>query len=212
MFELEYKGGNTVVIATKKTTIVSDPNREVFGLKPVPVKGVVELLTEDRFRVDDTEAHLVIDMPGEYEVGDFTIKGVATRRHLDAEDSPKLANAYRIETEDIRMALLGNVEAKMDETILESLGVVDILVLPVGGGGYTLDATAAAAFVRQIEPKVVVPVHYAENGLSYEVPQTELEVFTKELGAPVEEPVAKLKYKAASSLPAALTVVPVSRT
>lgn len=38
MFDIEYKGGNTVVIATKKATLVLDPNQAVVGLKPLVVK------------------------------------------------------------------------------------------------------------------------------------------------------------------------------
>ena len=90
--------------------------------------------------------------------------------------------------------------------------MVDILVIPVGGGGYTLDATSAATIVRQIEPKAVIPIHYADTGVSYEVPQDTLDTFTKELGAPVEEPVAKYKVKSGASIPQVLTVVPLSRS
>ena len=109
------------------------------------------------------------------------------------------------------MAFLGNIDGKLSEEQYETLGVIDILVLPVGGSGYTLDATSATTIVRAIEPKVVVPVHYAESGINYEVPQDSLETFTKELGAPVEQ-VSKLKVKSVSGLPAALTVVQVTRS
>jgi L-ascorbate metabolism protein UlaG (beta-lactamase superfamily) len=112
---------------------------------------------------------------------------------------------------DVRVAVLGNIDPKLSEDQLEGIGVIDILILPVGGGGYTLDATSAASLVRQIDPKVVIPVHYADDALKYEVPQDTLETFVKELGAPVET-AARYKVKAASSLPATLTVVEVTRS
>ena len=59
---------------------------------------------------------------------------------------------YRIEAGDIRAALLGNIYEKLDEDQLEALGVIDVLIIPVGGNGYTLDPTGAAKLVRQIEP------------------------------------------------------------
>ena len=65
--------------------------------------------------------------------------------------------------------------------------------------------------VRQVEPKVVIPVHYADEVAHYEVPQDTAETFTKELGAPVES-VAKYKIKSAQSLPEALTVVQLARS
>ena len=82
----------------------------------------------------------------------------------------------------------------------------------MGGNGYTLDASHAATIARQIEPKVVIPVHYADAALRYEVPQNELEEFTKELGAPVEDAGTKYKVKSATSLPQVLTVVTVGRS
>jgi len=211
MFELEYKGGNAVVLSTKKSTLVVDPKLSVVGLKDLKVKEQIEVVTENRFRVDDGEARVTIDGPGEYEVADFTIRGIAATRHIDTPEQEQLSTMYRIECSDVRVAVLGNVQAKLSEEQYESLGVVDVLVLPVGGGGYTLDATSATSIVRSIEPKVVVPVHYDGPGLTYEVPQDILETFTKELGAPVET-VPKLKVKTASVLPQALTVMVVERS
>lgn len=211
MFEIEYKGANTVVIATKKATIVADPKLSLVGLKDASVKDAIELATEPRFALQSDDARLVIEGPGEYGVADFDIKGVAAQRHLDTENDPKISTMYRIEANDIRVALIGNIYEKLDDEQLEELGVVDILILPVGGNGYTLDATGAATITRQIDPKVVIPVHYADSALKYEVNQDPLEIFTKELGAEVEE-TAKYKLKGTSSLPQVLTVVNVTRS
>jgi len=212
MFDIEYKGGNGVVIATKKTTAVIDPKLSLVGLKDRSVKGAVEITTEPRFAVNGEEATLVIEGPGDYEIGDFSIHGVSAWRHIDTEANEKIATIYRLEVGEARIALLGNIAPKLSEDQLEEIGVVDILILPVGGGGYTLDATSAAALVRQIDPKVVIPVHFADSGLSYEVPQDTFETFTKELGAPVEVAGAKYKLKSAASLPAALTVFQIERS
>jgi L-ascorbate metabolism protein UlaG (beta-lactamase superfamily) len=211
MFEVEYKGANAVVLSTKNTTAIFDPKLSIVGLKDLSVKNVVEIATEDRFAIRSEDARLVIEGPGDYEIGDFSIKGLSAVRHIDAEEAEKIATMYRVEVADISVAVLGNVSAKMNEDQLEGLGVVDILVIPIGGGGYTLDATSATTIVRQIEPKVVIPVHYSDDAIRYEVPQDSLETFTKELGAPVET-MAKYKVKSAAALPAALTVVELART
>jgi L-ascorbate metabolism protein UlaG (beta-lactamase superfamily) len=130
---------------------------------------------------------------------------------LDTSADEKVSTVYRVEVGDARIALVGNISPKLDEDQLEALGLIDILILPVGGGGYTLDATSAAGLVRQIDPKVVIPVHYADDGLKYEVPQDTLETFVKELGAPVEI-TAKYKVKSAALLPVVLTVVEITRS
>ncbi len=210
MLDIEYKGANGLILATKGTAVVVDPKLSVVGLKDLKVDNAVELATEGRFLVDTGETRLVIEGPGEYEIGDFSIYGTAASRHLDTSDDEKRSTIYRLEVGEIRIALLGNIAPKLTEDQLEALGVVDLLILPVGGGGYTLDATSAAVITRQIDPKVVIPVHYADPAVQYEVPQDALEVFTKELGAPVET-TSKYKVKSAASLPATLTVVEVSR-
>lgn len=211
MFDIEYKGGNGLVITTKKNIMVVDPNLSVVGLKNIPTKDAVEVVTEARLAVNDPAAKIIIEGPGEYEIGDFSISGTATTRHIDTEADESIATIYRIEVGEVRIALLGNIAAKLSEDQLEAIGIVDILIIPIGGGGYTLDASSAATLVRSIDPKVVIPVHYSDSGLKYEVPQENLEVFTKELGAPVEV-VSKYKVKSASALPAILTLVEVSRT
>ncbi len=211
MFEIEYKGANCIVVSSKKASIVIDPKLTLVGLKDVSSKGAIEMATEARFAVNSEDARLVIEGPGEYGIADFDIRGVAAQRHLDTEADPKISTMYRFEAGDIRLAVIGNIYEKLSEEQLEELGVVDILVLPVGGNGYTLDATAAASVARQVDPKVVVPVHYADPALKYEVPQADVETFTAELGAPVEE-LSKLKIKGPSALPQVLTVYKLARS
>lgn len=212
MFDIEYKGGNTVVISTKKSTLITDPKQSLIGLKDLRPKDGVELSTEARFALNDDEARLHIEGPGEYEVGDFSIRGTAATRHIDTEASAQLSTIYRIEVGDTRIALLGNIAPSLSEDQLEVLGVVDILILPVGGGGYTLDATSAAMLARQIEPRVVIPIHYTDSLLKYEVPQEPLETFIKEYGAPVETVTGKYKVKSSAALPQTLTVIEIPRS
>lgn len=211
MFDIEYKGGNGVIISTKKLNAVIDPKLSLVGLKDLSVKDALEIATEARFATGGRDMQLAIEGPGDYELGPFSIKGVPAIRHLDTSADEKVATIYRIEVGDTRIALVGNISPKLDEDQLEGLGLVDILILPVGGGGYTLDATSAAGVVRQVDPKVIIPVHYADDGLKYEVPQDTLETFVKELGAPVET-MAKYKVKSAATLPLTLTIVELTRS
>lgn len=211
MFEIEYKGANSVVISSRKASIVTDPKLSLVGLKDVSVKDAVELATEARFVIESEDAKLIIEGPGEYGIADFDISGIAAQRHLDAETEPKISTIYRVETADIRTAVIGNIYEKLSEDQLEEIGIIDVLVIPVGGSGYTLDATGATTIIRQIDPKIVIPVHYADDAIKYEVPQSDLEIFTAELGVPVEE-APKLKLKNAAALPQTLTVFKLARS
>lgn len=211
MFDVEYKGGNAVVITTKKSKLVVDPKLSGLGLKDVNTKDAVVIATEESLVAGTSDSSLVIDGPGEYEVGDFSIRGVAARRHIDTENDVKKATVYRVEVGDVRIAVLGNIDYRLNDDQLEEISLVDIVIVPVGGGGYTLDATNAAALVRKIDCKVAIPVHYADKAVHYEVPQEEVEVFVKEFGGE-HEVTPKYKVKSAASVPTSTTVIEITRS
>lgn len=204
MIEVQYRGGNSVVITTKQQTLLVDANVASLGLKNPKVGTHIQLGTEKRFLIDGQQG-LTFEGPGDYEVGNASIQGVAAQRHIDTADDRKMSTMYRITIDDITTAVIGNVDSALTEEQYEQIGIVDVLVVPVGGNGYTLDATAAAAIVRHVEPKVVIPVHYKDSGITYEVDQADAKGFIQELGSPVEE-VDTLKLKSASALPPVLTV------
>jgi L-ascorbate metabolism protein UlaG (beta-lactamase superfamily) len=206
--DIEYKGANCVVITTKKTSVVIDPKLSAVGLKDILPKNAVVIATQPDFLVNGEEA-VVVDRPGEYEVRDISIVGSAAERLIDHDKSLN-ATIYRATVGDVRFAIVGHVATPLTEDQLEILGVVDVAIVPVGGSGYTLDAHQAVAAVRQLDPKVVIPTHYADKAISYEVPQMELEPFLKELNAPQHEKTAKWKVK--GPLPELLTVVELERT
>jgi len=211
MFEIEYKGGNTVVFTTKKATVVVDPKLSVVGLKDIVIKDAVELATEARFAAHGQDAKLLIEGPGEYGVADFDIFGIAAQRHLDSEADGKISTMYRMEIGEVRIAVIGNIYEKLSEDQLEKIGAIDILIIPVGGNGYTLDATGAISVIRKIDPRLVIPVHYNDTQLKYEVAQDTFNTFVSELAAPVET-VAKFKSKGTASIPSTLTVIELTRS
>lgn len=204
--ELEYKGGNCVVVSHKKDTFVTDPKVSDLGLKDQGMKATVQLLTQPRFAAAASDETMVIDGPGEYEINNCSIWGIAAQTHLEPT-GPKAATMYKLDLGEVSLAVLGHIAPNLTDDQLETIGVVDVLVIPVGGYGYTLEPKQAVKIVRSIEPKIVIPVHYAEPGVTYEVTQAPLDEFLKELGATAEEPLVKLKLKG-GQLPEKLTVQP----
>lgn len=201
--ELQYYGANSLRITTKKSVIAIDPQSDITTLKTDLKKVNTLLATQAAFVPKDTGEVFVVDGPGEYEFEDYSVKGVPAQAHI-ASTGDKSATIYRVTSNDVTMVFVGHIDAKLTDEQLESIGVVDVVIVPVGGGGYTLDAVGAATVVRAIEPKLVIPVHASDDGLTYEVPQQEIDLFVKELGAPVaEETVDKYKFK---TLPELLTV------
>jgi L-ascorbate metabolism protein UlaG (beta-lactamase superfamily) len=190
--ELTYHGANCLKITTKKAQIVSDDNLQSLGLKSVTKPSDISLKT---FKdIPDHESRFKVDMPGEYETAGVIIHGVAARAHMD-EEGEKSATIYTLEADGARIGILGHIYPELSEDQLEEIGMVDILVVPVGNSGYTLDAVGALKIIKQIEPKVVIPTHYGDKALKYEVPQVELADALKNLGMEVSETLDKYKYK-----------------
>jgi L-ascorbate metabolism protein UlaG (beta-lactamase superfamily) len=208
--DIERKGGNCIVITTKKYSFVVDPKLSQYGLKDQGIGATAEILTQSDFAAPVSEETVVVDGPGEYEVHNCSVRGVAARPHSKPGDAPKTATMYRLDLDDCSMAIVGHTQPKLTEDEVEVLGVVDILVIPVGGYGYTLEPKEAVDIVRAIEPKVVIPTHYDEEGVKFEVPQAPLSEFIKELGV-TPETVSKLKVKA-GILPEKLTVYELTST
>jgi L-ascorbate metabolism protein UlaG (beta-lactamase superfamily) len=193
--ELQFYGANCLRISAKKATLVADDNLSELGLKPVIRAGEIAVYT-GAHGDPQAETEMVIDQPGEYEMADVSVQGIAARSHLE-EAGGQSATMYKILADDIRIAIVGHIYPELNDGQLEALGTVDVLIIPVGGGGYTLDATGALDLIKKIEPKIVIPTHYGDKDINFPVPQRTLEDVLKELAMEPSATVPKLKVKPA---------------
>lgn len=190
--ELTFYGANCIKIASKKASLVIDDNLADFGLKPVAgPKDIV--LSTGAAKLPD-QAHFTIEQPGEYEVSEILIEGIAARSHVD-EKGQQSTIMYRVELPDVRIGVTGHIHPDLTETQLEALGTVDILFIPVGGNGFTLDGIGAHKVIKEIEPKVVIPTHYADSKFKFEVPQVELDEALKLVAMEPAERLDVIKLK-----------------
>lgn len=205
--ELTYHGANYVELATKQARLGIDPI--VPGLSLNRDRLDIVAYTSEQTATSVKEGQLLLATPGEYEARGISIHGISARSHSD-EEGKHSATMFRIVSQGVRLGVVGHIYPELSDDQLEALGMVDVLVIPVGGSGYTLDAEGAARVVRAIEPKVVIPTHYADNDITYEVPQHDLKEFLDEIGAPMQE---EIKYKMKDGVfPEQLTVVVLART
>jgi L-ascorbate metabolism protein UlaG (beta-lactamase superfamily) len=194
--DIQYFGANCVRISTKKASIIVDDNLAQLGQKSVTKNEIVLFTSFHDAMPGKVEAKIIIDRPGEYEVSDTSIQGIAARAHMD-EAGQHNATIFKIIDDDIRVAVVGHIYPELNDDQLEAIGMVDVLIIPVGGNGYTLDGIGALKVIRKIEPKVVIPTHYDENGLNFPVPQQPLAEALKALAMEPKEPVAKFRVKPA---------------
>ena len=117
--------------------------------------------------------------PGEYEINGVLIIGMATFH--DGEEGRKRGKntAYLMEVDEVSVCHLGDLGHVLTTEQVEEMENVDVLLLPVGGVS-TIDAPMAAEVVRQLEPKVVVPMHYKTEALNRELEPVDR--FLKEMG------------------------------
>lgn len=190
--EIEYYGANCIKIETKKTSIVIDDNLVKLGSKSVATSKDIFLATGDAEL--PAEARFTLDQPGEYEIADVSIQGIPARSHID-EEGKTSTTIYRIIMDGIRIVVTGHIHPDLSDVQLEAIGTVDFLFLPIGGNGYTLDDIGAQKVIKEIEPHIVIPTHYDDPKLNYEVPQAPLEEAIKNLGMEVTETLDSIKMK-----------------
>jgi len=117
--------------------------------------------------------------PGEYEISDVLIIGVATFHDADKGSKRGRNTVYLMEIDEVSVCHLGDLGHVLTSEQEEQVDNVDVLLLPVGGVS-TINAPMAAEVVRQLEPRVVVPMHYKTEALKREL--APVERFVKEMG------------------------------
>lgn len=169
-----------------QATIVTDPYHGNIGLPQLKLKGDVVTISHEAIGHNNTAAvsgrQRELSGPGEYEIGNVFITGIAT-----VSEAKKNGNIlYLFDYDGLTIAHLGDMFEVPTQTQIEALEQVDILLVPVGGGS-GLNAAKAAELVSMLEPGIVIPMHYKIPGLKLELEDANR--FLKEMGVndPVEE-------------------------
>ncbi len=189
-FEIQTKDreGNEIKIAI-------DPFDEQLGLRVPKIKAAILLISHPHHDHANKKAILgtpfVVEEPGEYELKGIFIKGIpAFHDNSEGRERGTIA-IYKMEVENVKICHLSDLGQKeLNENQLEEIGEVDILMIPVGGT-YTIGPKEAATLVSQIEPKIVIPMHYKLPKLKFDLER--IEKFLKVMGAEDKQPQKKLK-------------------
>lgn len=192
--ELTYYGANCFKISSKNTSLVVDDNLIKLGLKSVTSESDALAYTQRTLVNEDLEAQIILDGPGEYELDDITVLGIQAKAYTD-KDSEMNATMFKVMNNEYQVLFLGHVQPKLDSKILEKIGVVDVLVVPVGGSGYTLDAEDASEVVKLVTPKITIPCHYEDKEIKYDMPMRSIEDFLSKMGVAEPMHIKSLKLK-----------------
>ena len=182
--------------------IVTDPFSENIGLRLPKLEADILLVSHQHHDHNNIKAvsapasgatPFLISGPGEYEIKNIFIQGIYSW-HDDKEGEERGENTiYTIEAEDLKLCHLGDFGQKeLTEEQLEKIGEIDILMIPIGGV-YTISARETLKIMSQLEPKIIIPMHYQIPKLNIKLDG--LDKFLKTVGIKSITPENKLTIK-----------------
>ncbi len=186
---INWFGQSCFRIEAKEGSVLIDPFSKEIGLKPPKIKDDIVLVTHDHYDHNSIEElppeSFLINNPGEYEKKGIAIRGISSYHDKSEGKERGLNTIYVIKAEEMTVCHLGDLgQEKLDEKQVEEIGDVDILLVPVGGK-YTINSKEATEVISQIEPKVIIPMHYKTKDLKIDLDGAEK--FVKELGLTPEK-------------------------
>ena len=193
--EITWLGHSCFRLKGRQTTVVTDPFSPNLGYSLNKLKADIVTVSHQHeghsyLQGIDGEPKSVHG-PGEYEIGGVLILGVSTFHDEVRGEKRGKNTVYVMEVDEIAVCHLGDLGHVLTNEQVEELGDVDMLLLPVGGLS-TINAPAAAEVVRQLEPKVVVPMHYKTEALKWELEPADR--FLREIGAKQVDSQPKLSF------------------
>ena len=192
---ITYQGVEFFKVQFGDTTLAFNPISKESKFKPTRFFADIALVSLNSSDMNGTENlsyngkdPFVISGPGEYEVKNVVIRGFGSKSMYGGKQ--KINTIYSVSLENINICFLGALsDINLSSEVKEALGDVDILFLPIGGDG-VLDATQAEKLSVEIEPKIIIPMHYGDVGI-----KDALKKYLKEAGEENVKPIDKLTIK-----------------
>lgn len=208
--EIKWLGHSCFSIKEKGITIITDPYGPELGYSPL--KQSADIVTVSHFHPGHSFVEGVdndprqITTPGEYEMSGFFITGVSTFHDNENGEVRGKNTVYLLEIGNVLVCHLGDLGHRLTPQLLEEIGTVDVLFLPVGEVS-TFSVNLAVETVRAMEPRIVIPMHYKTEALNRELET--VDGFLKKMGTKEIEAKPSISLSQ-SSLPSDTEVVVLS--
>lgn len=188
--EITWYGNNCFGVKTKGGMLVVDPYASATGLKLPGLKANVVVVSDEEDKNLTAEGiggePKLLTWPGEYEVSEIAITALQLPE--------KKGMIYSFDADGLKVCYISNVSAPISEELMESIGDVDILVIPVKGNIEEIHKT-----IEEIDPRIMVPVGYKTPGLKVEA--GDLAAFLKKTGLPAVNGREKFTVNSRNDLP-----------
>jgi L-ascorbate metabolism protein UlaG (beta-lactamase superfamily) len=188
--------GNTCFkLQSKNADIILDPPSKKSGIKELRQKAdIVTVSNESLGMVDSstiTGEPFQITFPGEYEVRGVMFEGIDIPHETDGVVDYR-STVFTLKDEGVTVCHLGFLDRELKQDELDRIGMVDVLLLPIGGDG-SIKPSVAIKVVNAIEPRVVIPMYSKEGSTNAEL--ASIADFEKEFSDEFEKPVDKIILK-----------------
>lgn len=214
--DITYLGHSAFKLKGKDATVVTDPfDKKIVGFGMPQVSADVITVShnhEDHNSVKQVggtarrEVPYIITAPGEYEVNDVGVFGWGSFHDETKGEARGKNTIYSILVDGVRIVHLGDLGEIISPDVVDGLGTVDVLLVPVGGT-FTIGPKEAVTVIEKLSPSIVIPMHYKTvNHSSDFVDLLDVSLFLKMMGVPDLQPVDKLKVTE-DSLPEETQVV-----
>ncbi|MFC1612867.1 MBL fold metallo-hydrolase [Patescibacteria group bacterium] len=197
--QIFYLGHSCFKLQNNNVTLITDPFDKTVGLKVPNIIADIATVSHEHKDHNNTSAvkcnevnPFVINMPGEYEVKGVFVYGIPCYHDDKNGEERGLNTIYRIEMDGVNICHLGDLGHLLTDAELSKIGNIDVLMIPVGGK-FTIGAKEASAIINQMEPRIVIPMHYKMNKTSSSLGLDSIEPFLKEMGISNPEITTKLK-------------------
>ena len=204
--EIVWLGHSSLLIKGNSATVVTDPYPDSLGISMGRPQADIVTISNSHPHHSSSEMVAgepkVINGPGEYEISNFYISGMATRHH-DHNGTRHINTVFTFRAEGLTLCHLGDLSDNLSPIQVDELNQTEVLFVPAGGN-CTIDASKAIRFIRLIEPRIVIPIHYGMEGLNVELDP--LEKLLHELGVTEYATQSRLSITS-SNLPGELRVV-----
>lgn len=210
--DITWLGHSCFIIKGKEKTIITDPCHPDLGYSSGEPKA--DIVTLSHFHPGHSYVEGVanepkqIKGPGEYEIGGTFITGIATFHDNQKGEIRGKNTIYVIEVDGINLCHLGDLGHRLTLQLIGELGAVDVLFLPVGEIS-TIPVDIAVETVRQLNPRIVIPMHYKTEALVGNLEP--LDKFLRKMEIREAEAKPKLSITP-SSLPTSLQIVVLNYT
>ena len=204
--EIVWLGHSSVRLKGNTVTVITDPYANSVGLSLDKPQADIVTISNDHPHHSHSSAITgsprILSGPGEYEISNFRISGMATR--LQSDDGVQRTNTvFTFRAEGLTLCHLGDLTENLSPKQIDELSQADVCFVPAGGV-CTLDAARIMRIVRLIDPRILIPIHYNTEGVKVELDP--LDKLLSELGVAGITPQAKLNVTS-TNLPAELRVV-----